>query len=120
MSNSMRGAIPFEVDGKELAIALTTNAMVRYQDRAEETLLAGLSRLQADPSDIRRIRRMFWAGMSHVEGMTEDLAGDIMDAFGIMDAVKLLSQAAAAAFPDVKDAPGNVQRAVKGPKTATR
>lgn len=102
MSNSLRGAVSFTADGKKYHIAMTTNAMVAYQDAADETLLHGLGELQKDPSDIRRVRRMVWAGLSHIPDMTEDKAGDIMDALGIIEAVTLLSEAANAAFLDAE------------------
>lgn len=116
--NSKRGAVSFEAGGKSYHIAMTTNAMVAYQDAADETLLHGLGELQKDPSDMRRVRRMVWAGLSHVPDMTEDKAGDIMDDLGIMEAVNLLSQAANAAFPEAEAETGNAPPA-KSRKTKT-
>lgn len=112
-----RGSISFEAGGKSLAIAMTTNAMCMYQDAAGETLLTGLAALQADPSDIRRVRRMFWAGLSHAVAVTEAEAGDIMDEVGVAEAVSLLSRAATAAFPAAE--PGNAAPVTKPRKVQT-
>lgn len=118
--NSARGHVAFQAGGRDYTLALTTNAMVRYQDAADETLLRGLNELQKDPSDIRRIRRLIWAGLSHHDGITEDMAGDLMDDIGVMDSVLLLSEASRLAFPDAGDA-GNARKpaAKKAPATKT-
>jgi hypothetical protein len=116
MSNSLRGAVPFECDGQTMHLRVTTNAMVRYQDVAGETFLTGLAALEKDPSDIRRIRRMVWAAMSHAD-ISEDRAGEVMDEVGLLDIVGLLSEAAAAAFPQAK--PGNVKSGTKRPRNQT-
>lgn len=113
MTNSLRGAVSFEVAGDPMSLAITTNAMVRYQDAAGETFLTGLTALQKDPSDVKRIRTMVWSAMAHVPGMTHDRAGDIMDAVGIFRMAAILGEAANLAFP--ADEPGNVEGARKRP-----
>ena len=93
--NGIRGAIYFS-EGRY--IRLSTNAIVRYQEATGETLLDGMAALEASPGDMRRIRSMIWAGMSH-EGISEDAAGDLMDEIGQTEAARLLGEAIRAAFP---------------------
>lgn len=104
----MIGTVEFEVGGKAHTMRLSTNAQVRYQRAAGESLLRGLEEIQEDPSDTERLRRLIWASMSHVEGMTEDDAGDIMDEMGIEQAIAKLTEAVTAAYPKASaDASGN-------------
>jgi hypothetical protein len=116
--NSARGHVPFQAGGKDYTLALTTNAMVRYQDAAGETLLRGLSKLQEDVADMVRLRRLIWAGLSHHGGITEDDAGNLIDEVGLMPSIILLSNASKLAFPEIaaKDDAGdsgNGQRPTK-------
>lgn len=98
---SLRGAVPF---AGERYFRLSTNALVRYQDAAGETLLEAMAALEQSPGDTRRIRRMVWAALSH-EGLTEEAAGDLMDEIGQTEAARLLGEAIRAAFPQA-GAPG--------------
>lgn len=107
MSNSMRGAISFSVNGEERFIRFSTNAMCRYQDAAGETLMQAVGALQQTPDDMLRLRRLFAAG---VPGLSEEEAGDLMDDIGLMEATGLIGKAFDAAFPapePAADAPGN-------------
>lgn len=116
----MIGTVEFEVGGKTHTMRMSTNAQVRYQRAAGETLLAGLAEIQDDPSDTERLRRLIWASMSHVDGLTEDDAGDLMDEMGIEHAIQRLTEAVTAAYPQASktaaDASGNGERAKKSPK----
>jgi hypothetical protein len=112
----MMSTIDFEAGGKSYSMRMTTNAQVRYQRAAGETLLRGLSAIQEDPSDTERLRRLIWASMSHIDGITEDDAGDIMDALGIEVAITKLSDAVTAAYPKASADAGNGGRAKKSPK----
>lgn len=119
----MISTIEFEAGGKAYSMRMSTNAQVRYQRAAGETLLRGLQAVQDDPSDIDRIRRLIWASMSHKDGLTEDQAGDIMDEMGIELAIDKLTAAVHAAYPKAAAAAeqeaetGNGERAKKSPKT---
>lgn len=111
--NSKRGAVIFEACGATHTLAFTMNNMVRYQDVAGETLLTACSEIERSPGDMRRLRRLFWAGMGS-EGMTLDQAGDLMDDLGFERCVELIAQAAEAAFPQAEAAAsGNVKRSSK-------
>ncbi|MWP40197.1 hypothetical protein GQY15_21875 [Rhodobacter sphaeroides] len=99
--NLMRGAVPFEAEGRERFLRLTTNAQVRYQERAGETLVDAIVAMQGEASqgDMLRLRRLIWAGMGH-EGLSEDAAGDLIDEIGLAEASRLLGDAIRAAFPE--------------------
>lgn len=113
----MNGKVEFEAGGVSRYMKMSTNAQVRYQRAAGETLLTGITALDKDPSDTDRLRRLIWASMSHEDGFTEDNAGDIMDELGIELAMSKLGEAVRAAYPKATaDASGNGQRATKRPK----
>ncbi|AMJ46177.1 hypothetical protein [Cereibacter sphaeroides] len=99
--NMIRGAIPFEAEGRARFLRLTTNAQVRYQERAGETLVDAIVAMQGEASqgDMLRLRRLIWAGMGH-EGLSEDAAGDLIDEIGLAEASRLLGDAIRAAFPE--------------------
>ena len=97
--NSKRGGVTLAIDGSEYVVRITTNAMVRYQDMTGESFLEGIAALQDDQSDIRRMRNLFWAGVSHIEDMTPEKAGDLMDDVGFSEAMNAVSEAAIIAFP---------------------
>ncbi|ABN78422.1 hypothetical protein [Cereibacter sphaeroides] len=117
--NLMRGAVAFEAEGRERFIRLTTNAQVRYQERAGETLVDAIVAMQGEAShgDMLRLRRLIWAGMGH-EGLSEDAAGDLIDEIGLAEASRLLGEAIRAAFPEAakaetEDAGGNAPAPAK-------
>lgn len=113
----MIGTVEFEADGKAYTMRLSTNAQVRYQRASGETFLEGITAVQDNPSDTERLRRLIWAGMSHVDGLTEDAAGDVMDALGIEESIAKLGEAVNAAYPKASGAEtGNAPRVKKSPK----
>lgn len=118
--NSKRGGVTLSTDDGEYVVRITTNAMVRYQDLTGESFLEGIAALQDDQGDIRRMRNLFWAGISHVDGMTPDKAGDIMDEAGFSEALGAVSEAAVLAFPAGEDGEaGNAKPRSKATKKTT-
>ena len=91
-------------------IAMTTNAMVRYQERAGETIFAAFTALESNNFDPLRLRRMIWAALID-RSKSEDDAGEIMDAVGIKDAAMKLADAVRLAFPEASE--GNAQEPSK-------
>ncbi len=134
--NSLRGAVPFTADGADYYLRLTTNAQIRYEDAAGETGQETLARMQPPPraegdpepppEEVmawdrglrRRIRRMFAAGLSHMEGMTEEAAGDLIDAVGFHAAMSLVMNAWVLSLPEPVE--GNAPRAAKAAPTKTK
>lgn len=108
--NSKRGGITLKVGEQDYLVRISTNAMVKYQDLSGESFLDGIGALQENQGDVRRMRNLFWAGVCHMDGMTPEMAGDLMDEAGIADCLEAVSEAAALAFPsDEDEAPGNGQ-----------
>ncbi|SFR40488.1 hypothetical protein SAMN04488005_1507 [Yoonia tamlensis] len=121
--NSKRGGVTLLVDGTNYDVRVTTNAMVRYQDHSGESFLDGIAALQTSQSDVRRMRNLFWAGVSHIEDMTPEKAGDLMDEVGFAVALEKVSEAAALAFPQPSDGDavgnGRAAKAAKPKKPTT-
>ena len=121
MSNSLRGAVPFEANGASYTLRLTTNGQARYEDVAGEDVQAALRVMFAKRQHrhVNRIRRLFWAGLSHVPGMTEDKAGDLMDEIGYVEAARLVNDAILLAMPELAagNAPKAAKQAAKEPET---
>ena len=84
-------SVTFEHGGREFALRMDMNALVRYQDRAGETITAAIQGILQDGEDAVRGRRMFWAALS--ERMTEDEAGDLMSEIGIGRAFEMTGEA---------------------------
>lgn len=106
--NSKRGSITIHALGQAYTLQVTTNAMVRYQDQAGETFVVGLTSLQDDPSDMRRLRSLFASAMN----ADVETAGNVMDDLGLQVAIEKLSEAAALAFPKEEGEPeGNAPEA---------
>ena len=97
--NSKRGGVTLTTGSADLTVRITTNALVRYQDLVGESFIDGIAALQTNQSDVRRMRNMFWAGVSHIDDMTPEMAGDIMDDVGFEVALAKVSEAAELAFP---------------------
>lgn len=94
-----RGGVTLKGNGKEYLVRITTNAMVEYQDLSGESFIDGITALQENQTDVRRMRNLFWAGLSHIDGMTPLMAGEIMDDVGFAAALDCVSEAATLAFP---------------------
>lgn len=109
MSNTKRGRISFEADGAGHELALTTNAMCRYQDKGGETLVDGMEALQKSPNDVVRLRRIFWAALQGE--YSEDDAGELIDTLTFSKAFELLTDAVALAFPSQDTAAGKSKTA---------
>lgn len=112
MTNSLRGAVPFEVDGASYTLRLTTNAQVRYEDAAGEDVATAINTVLKSPDKrhIKRIRRLFWVGVAPALA-TEDEAGEMIDALGYAKVAGLIFQALRLAVPEAPA--GNAPKAAK-------
>lgn len=99
----MRGVVSLS-DGVDIAI--TTNAMVRYQQASGETVLAAFSGLDDGGLDFVRLRCLIWAVLID-RSKSEDDVGDLIDEIGFKKVSLKLVEAVQSAFPDTQ--PGNVQ-----------
>jgi len=84
-------SVTFEAGGRELALRMDMNALVRYQDRSGETISAAIDAIMKDGWDMLRGRRLFWASLT--ERMTEDEAGEIMSELGLGRAMEMTGEA---------------------------
>lgn len=97
----MRG-ISFVAGGQEYSLAMTTNAMARYEAETGESTIAAFQRLEKEPS-ILLILGLFWASLTPIVSMDE--AGDLIDEIGLAEATTLLGKAAQATFAGLSENP---------------
>lgn len=83
--------VKFKAGGQDYALAMTTNAMARYEEAAGESMISAFQKLQTDPS-ITTIRCLFWAAIRQEKTLEE--AGDMIDDIGFEGAIKLIEEAA--------------------------
>lgn len=88
--------VPFEVDGTAYALAFRMPAMKAYQRQTGESVVAGFQAAEADPGDMVRWSALFRAACT--PEVSEDEADALMDALGLAEALRLLGEAAKAAF----------------------
>lgn len=103
--------IEFEHGGEEYTLAMTTNAMARYEAMSGESALSAFARLEKEPS-ILMIRGLFWSAVT--PSVSEDQAGDMIDDLGFAEATKMLGDAATRTFE------GLDEKKPKKPRTKTR
>lgn len=105
--NSKRGSVTIEADGATHTLRMTTNAMVRYEDKSGESVIEALGKMDGAGVRISSIRRLFW---SMLEGdFSEDQAGDLMDEIGLTLVAEKIGEAARLAFPQA-DVSGNAAK----------
>lgn len=80
----------FEVGGVSYALRLTMAAMCRYQDRSGETIGVAIDGIQKDSTDMIRARRLFWVSLD--KAVTEEEAGELMEALGLPEAFRLVGE----------------------------
>lgn len=113
--NSKRGAVTFEVDGQPYTLRMTTNAMVRYEDRSGESIVEALGKMDGANVSISSVRRLFWTML--VGDLSEEQAGDLMDEIGLTEAAAKLGEAARLAFPQAQPS-GNAPKPSETPPTS--
>ena len=115
MANRYRGEVGFEADGQQYTLRLSFNALCALEGKIGQTFNVVIAAM-ADPARMSfvNIRALLWAGLlHHHRTMTIDAAGDLIEAVGIAEAVGLIGEAVALAFPQPEGdgrplaAPGN-------------
>lgn len=84
-------SVTFDARGETIALRLDMNALVRYQERAGESLGGLLEAIANDGLDMVRTRRLFWAALDR--RMSEDEAGDLMSEIGLGASTELTGRA---------------------------
>jgi hypothetical protein len=92
------GKVTFEAGGRPRVLQFTTNRLCLLEDKVDKPTLDIALELSVSPS-IRTIRAMLWAGLGEGD-MTLAAAGEIMDELGKSEAIALVRDAFAAAFPE--------------------
>lgn len=99
------GIVAFEVAGVAHKLQFTTNRLCLLEDKLAKTPLDIAVELELNPH-INTIRAMMWAGLGNGD-VAMAAIGDMIDVFGRPEAIDLVREAFAAAFPDrVKDKAG--------------
>lgn len=107
MSNKAKGETSFEVGGKQYRLVYSINALCELEDAFGEGVIQVAAKM-SDPAKLRlkTLRTMFWAGLRDLDGdITEKAAGEMMTELGLARAVKLVSDAFVAAFPEAAAGP---------------
>jgi tail tube GTA-gp10-like protein len=104
MGNPHKGEIAFTLDKTVYTLRYSINAMCELEDRMGTTVVE-IGALMSDPTklSIGMVRSIFWAGLrDHHEVVTEQDAGRLMDALGLVNAAQMIGKAFTAAFPEVQ------------------
>lgn len=88
--------MPFEVEGVAYSLAFRMPAMKAYQRNTGETVLEGLQAVEASPGDMVRWSALFRAAC--IPAVSEEAADGLIDELGLAEAMRLLGEAAGAAF----------------------
>lgn len=97
--NSKRGAVTFEMDGETFTLRFSTNALIQFQDTFDIGLLESLRGFGDGDVDLKMVRGMFWAALRGHD-LSQEQAGDLLDAVGFVEGFRLSQEALAKAFPD--------------------
>jgi hypothetical protein len=95
---SLKGTIPFKVDGDDYTLLLDFNALCDLEDE-----LPGLMDGTAEIKSPKAIRRVFHAGLSEYHaGLDERDAGKLIHSLGLERAAELVKDAFDASFGQAK------------------
>lgn len=93
MTNPHRGEFRLEIDGKELVLLYTINALCEAEEAAGTNILGDLTRLSS-------LRLIFWAGLrTRQPEISKAKAGDLIQAAGVDVVQRAVTDALALAFP---------------------
>jgi len=101
MGNAAKGEVSFDAAGKTWTLRFGTNAICALETALGMGFAAALA-LLSDGTKVRvaTIRSLVWAGLSGAhDDLTEEQAGELIDAIGIAKAGTLISEAVTLAFP---------------------
>lgn len=104
MANPHRGEVSFDVAGKTYTLSYSINALCELEEAADLSVNQ-VAALFDKPDRIRltQARLLFWAGLrDHHPEVTVIEAGALMNDFGVIDALGLVAQAFASAFPEAR------------------
>jgi hypothetical protein len=95
MANKIRGETGFEADGKAYTLVFNFNAMCALEGQVGADFATIVTSMRPT-----HLRALMWAGLQkYHRGVTIDQAGDLVDALGIVEAMRIVGEAVTAAFP---------------------
>lgn len=102
-----KGEHSFSVDGRQLTLVYSIDALCRIEDRFDKSALAVLAGMMRDPQ-VRKLRVVLWAGLQeHHREIDEKAAGELIRGLGgVQPAVELINQAFLKSFPRAEAAEG--------------
>lgn len=116
-----RSTVNFESDGHAYSLRVTMNAMVLYQEKSGgESFIEGAAVVEQRPTDVIRIRKLLWSAMQHLDDITLEKAGDIMDGLGFAETIRIIGKALTTSYPELvpaEDDEGNAPEAELPPPT---
>ncbi|MBY5689342.1 hypothetical protein [Rhizobium leguminosarum] len=120
MTNAVRGIVTAEIDGKTVTLCLSANQWCDLEEehgKSTRHILGRFEEMAAEEDlDMRFLRSLFRAALSYSQpDVTLEQAGAIMQACGLVEAAKLVGQAAVLSMPEVKGTAGKP----KGTKAKT-
>lgn len=107
MANKHRGEVTFEALGEMRRLRFGTNALCEIEAAFGEGINETLARLQSENPSIRTMRTIMACGL----GVSESMAGDIVDDIGIDWVGELIGEAMTLAFPPQDTKAGNSKAA---------
>jgi hypothetical protein len=96
MANPLRGEVAFTVADVEYTLKFSTNAICELEQLQNK----GLNEIVGDLERLSTVRALLWAGLrAKHPGVTLVMAGDLIDAIGMVPATEVIGRALNAAFP---------------------
>lgn len=105
MGNSLRGEVGFEAGGNAYTLRFGVNTLIALEEATDQTVDDIIGALKAGPK-LKLWRQMFWFGLqeNHADQVSEEEAGNLMDALGFAKATNLVGEAFGKAFPSAEPA----------------
>lgn len=106
MANRQKGEVSFQALGETWTLRYSTNALCEMEDLFGKSAIEVAQLLDAEGGvKLRDLRAVFFCGLTdRHEGVTERIAGNLIDDIGMENAGPLIAEAFTAAFPSAEEA----------------
>ena len=107
MSNKYRGEVEFKAGGETYVLAYGSNALCTLEEKLGQPVTQFGKFLAAGENlSMRTLRTLVWAGLQrHHKSLSEEAAGDVIDAVGFQQMTDLMVSALSEAFPPGEASP---------------
>ena len=103
MANSIRGEVGFTAGGAAYVLVLGANALCELEDALGRPMAELGEAMKTGGTQFTILRQVFWAALQdRHEGLSLTDAGRLMDAVGLIEAGRLISEALRLAFTENK------------------